>query len=151
MNVNELIGYILLVLAGVAVGIAFCAMLVQCVQNCRFLRAYRRDVTQRVNGLRLHKMLGCLGMSTKGYVRKALSSETEMHLNRCQQCATTTECDAALAKGDTSQAAAYCPNFPDLVQLSQQEFGGRDLRNAKANGRSRPKDAFTTFIVKRGA
>lgn len=120
MNVDTIIGYTLLALAGVAVTIAFVAMLVQCIRNCCFLRTYHKDLTQRADGLRIQKMLGCLGLSTKGYVRKAFSSEVEMHLNRCQQCATTTQCDAALTNGDTSHADTFCPNFPDLIRLSSR-------------------------------
>ena len=118
MNIDTMIGYVLLALTGIAVAVAFIAMLVQCVRNCCFLRTYRKDLTQRTDGLRIHKMLGCIGLSTKGYIRRAFSSEVEMHLSRCQQCATTTECDAALTRRDRSQAHAFCPNFPDLIRLS---------------------------------
>ncbi len=120
MNTDELIGYTLVVLAGLAMCITLCAMLGQCIQNCSFLRAYRRDLVKRVNGLRIRKMLARLGMSAKGYVRKALYSDVEMSLVRCERCPTPQECDRILARGDAPhpKTFGFCPNFPNLAQVS---------------------------------
>ena len=121
MIINELIGHLellLLVVVGLTLSASFCGMLYLCIQNLRFIHSYQEDLKKRVDGLRIHRMLGCLGMSTMCYVRKARHMEVEVQLSRCKQCPNTAVCDAALDTGDTSQADAFCPDFPELNRLS---------------------------------
>jgi len=113
----------LLVVAACALGVAVFAMLVNCVQNCRFLRSYRQGLRQRINDLRIHRMLESLGVSRRRYMRKALIAEMETHLSRCQQCPNTPECDMATGKGDISDGDAFCPNFRELVKFSHRRRG----------------------------
>ena len=116
---------IVLVVAGCALGVAVLAMLVNCLQSCRFLRSYRQNLRQRINDLRIRRMLESLGVSSKRYMRKALIADVETHLNRCQQCPNTPECDAALGKGDTSKGDAFCPNFRELVKFSRRRVSAK--------------------------
>ena len=118
MHINDLVGYILVGLACLAITVALCAMFAQCAKSFKFLQVFQQNLTRQADDLRIHKMLGCLGMSTKGYVRKVPWSQVANHLNKCEQCAKTTECDAALEKRDTSQAVDFCPNYSELVRLS---------------------------------
>ncbi len=120
MNINESIGYILVELASLALVVVVYLMVVLCAQNCRFLRSHQRNFMIRANELRIKKMLETLGMTTRGYVRKALCSQVAIQLNRCESCPETTKCDAALKKGDVQKARDFCPNFVDLVRLSPQ-------------------------------
>ena len=120
MNINDLIGYILVVLGSSTLVVVVFLMVVQCAQNCMSLRTLQRNFMKRANELRIKKMLETLGMSTRSYVRKALCSQVAVQLNRCESCTETTKCDAALKKGDVQKATDFCPNFDDLVRLSPQ-------------------------------
>lgn len=111
---------LVLVVSGLALGVTVCAILAKCIHNCRFLRSYRQHLRLRINGLRIHRMLESLGISTRRYMRKAYASEVETHLSRCRQCANTAECDAALGKGSTSGADAFCPNYHALVGFGRK-------------------------------
>lgn len=73
---------------------------------------------KRASELRIKKMLETLGMTPQGYAQKALWSQMVIQLNRCESCAETTKCDAALKKGDITEAGDFCPNFNDLVRHS---------------------------------
>jgi len=114
------LGPLLLVIAGCALMVGVVAMLFNCIQDCRFLRSYRQSLRRRISDLRIHRMLESLGVSRRRYMRKALIAEVETHLSRCQQCTNTTECDAALDQGDTSNGDAFCPNFPELAKFSHR-------------------------------
>jgi hypothetical protein len=119
-------GIIMLIVAGCALGVAVVAMLASCVQNCRFIRSFRQSQRQRLSHLRIHRMLESLGVSRRRYLRKAFITDVETHLNRCQECPNTPECDTALRKGDVSNGDAFCPNFRALI--------GFRARRRTANG-----------------
>jgi hypothetical protein len=128
MGGSELFGgfeRVLLIVAGGALSVAVIAMLVSCVYNCRFLRSFRQAQRRRFNDLRIRRMLESLGVNKRRYMRKALIAEVETHLNRCQQCPNTPECDAALANGDISDGDAFCPNFRELVKFSPRRGTAR--------------------------
>jgi hypothetical protein len=118
-------GPLFLIVAGGALLVGVSAMLISCVQDCRFLRSYRQGLRERISSLRIHRMLGALGVSRRDYTRKALFSEVEMHLSRCRQCPNTDECDAALDQGDVTDGEAFCPNFRELVKFSRRPTRGR--------------------------
>ena len=115
MNINELIGYALVSLVILALVVMVYLMVVECARNCRDRRSRQRDLMKRASELRISKMLETLGMTTQGYVRKALCSQVAIQLNRCESCAEIKKCDAALKKGDVRKARDFCPNFDDLV------------------------------------
>ncbi|MEN8166514.1 MAG: hypothetical protein ABFR65_03435 [Pseudomonadota bacterium] len=124
MIINELIGsleLLLLVVVGLIFSASFCGMVYLCIQNLRFILSYREDLKKRIDGLRIHRMLDCLGMSPMCYIRKVRHMEVEVLLNRCKHCPNTAVCDAALDTGDTSQADTFCPDFPELIRFSHPQ------------------------------
>lgn len=132
MNISVLLAHTLVALACLTIILLLCTLLVQIAQNIKFLRHYRKNLRQRANGLRIKKMLLCLGMNTRTYLRRALWPDVVVHLNRCQQCATTAECDVALANGDISRAEDFCPNSKELIRLSRQRKNWEEQSWAKA-------------------
>lgn len=108
---------VLVSLAATALILVALVILVQCVQNGRYLRAYHRDLVRRFCALRIQKMLETLGVSKRRYMAKALTVEVEKHLLNCQHCSNTEVCDRALEKGDVSGGEEFCPNFKELVRF----------------------------------
>ena len=116
----------MVIIASGALTVAVCAMLWNCIQDCRFLHSYRLGLRERINDLRIHRMLESLGVSRNRYMRKALITEVETHLHRCQQCPNIPECDAALEKADTSSGDAFCPNYRELAKFVPRRGGRED-------------------------
>lgn len=111
---------ILVSLAVTALTLVALVILVQCVQNGRYLRAYHRDLVRRFCALRIHRMLETLGVSERRYMAKARHVEVERHLANCQQCPNTGTCDRALRQGDVSAGEEFCPNFRELVRFRRR-------------------------------
>jgi hypothetical protein len=93
-----------------------------------------------VKALRIHKMLGRLGISNRRYFCKMLSTQVETQLIRCQQCASTAECDAVLEGGKSIDQSTFCPNFAELSRLSRRRPGIQEL--ARSHAPPVPTQAF---------
>ena len=76
---------------------------------------FYQNLLERIKQLRMHKMLQALGVDEKEYTRGNPVNEIEMHMNRCQECGNTEQCDAELEIGKIKHAYQYCPNNEDLL------------------------------------
>ena len=76
---------------------------------------FREDLLERVQSVRMHKMLKALGINQQQYAYSHRVSDIEKHIYRCKQCANTEQCDRELASGVLKQAESYCPNNSDLL------------------------------------
>ena len=76
---------------------------------------FRENLLNRVKSVRMHKMLGALGIDEKQYTHSHRVNDIEKHINRCRQCANTEQCDSELESGVVKQAEQYCPNNSDLL------------------------------------
>ena len=76
---------------------------------------FYQNLLERIKQLRMHKMLQALGVDEKEYTRGNQVNEIEMHMNRCQECGNTEQCDAELKIGEIKHADQYCPNNEDLL------------------------------------
>ena len=79
---------------------------------------FYQNLVERIKQLRMHKMLQALGIDEKEYTRGNQVNEIEMHMNRCQQCSNTEQCDSELESGEIKHADQYCPNNEDLLNSS---------------------------------
>ena len=76
---------------------------------------FYQKLNDRIKPLRMHKMLHALGIDDNQYTRGNPVNEIEMHMNRCQQCGNTEQCDVELESGLVTHADQYCPNNEDLL------------------------------------
>lgn len=81
---------------------------------------YYQKLNDRIKPLRMHKMLHALGIDDNKYTRSNHVNEIEMHMNRCQQCGNTEQCDSELASGNVTNADQYCPNNEDLLNSAKR-------------------------------
>jgi Family of unknown function (DUF6455) len=79
---------------------------------------FYQNLLERIKQLRMHKMLQALGVDEKEYTRGNPVIEIEMHMNRCQECGNTEQCDSELESGEIKHADQYCPNNEDLLNSS---------------------------------
>lgn len=75
---------------------------------------FYQKLNDRIKPLRMHKMLHALGIDDKEYTRGRQVNEIELHMNRCQNCGNTEQCDSELETGVATHAEEYCPNNEDL-------------------------------------
>ena len=79
---------------------------------------FYQNLLDRIKQLRMHKMMQALGVDEKEYTRGNQVNEIKMHMNRCQECANTEQCDSELESGEIKRADQYCPNNEDLLNSS---------------------------------
>jgi len=92
----------------------FVFMVIRCRQCLKFLRSYKQDLSERVQALRIHRMLGRLGIKTPRYLRKARAIDVETQLIRCSGCETTDVCDAYLQSDEIIDPHTFCLNYSQL-------------------------------------
>ena len=86
---------------------------VSIVRNLRDGQEYRESLEQRVNGLRLGRMVQRLGLSSSRYVHKLPTVDVEQQVQRCSDCDHTARCDTALEQ-TIDVAPVFCANAMDL-------------------------------------
>ena len=99
---------------------AFVFVLIRVCGCVRHLRAYRRELVLKAQGLRIHKMLTRAGTTLSRYLRKAHPIEVELHLLVCQSCETTALCDKYLDQREDVDPRTFCPNFVQLASHAQR-------------------------------
>ena len=80
---------------------------------------FYQNLLERIKPLRMHKMLQALGVDEKEYTRGNQVNEIEMHMNRCQACGNTEQCDSELESRVIKHADQYCPNNEDLLNSAK--------------------------------
>jgi len=83
--------------------------------NMKRGRKYFEKLAQKLQGLRLHKMLSALGINTANYLATQKKLDIEQQMKACSECRNTEKCDQHLADGDISpDTITFCNNEKDL-------------------------------------
>ena len=96
--------------------VAFLFILLGVINFCNDLRRCRNSLNDRINGLRIGKMLNHAGISRSRYLNKAKPLTIEKHLLVCKQCKTIDICDKCLEKGTDIPEYTFCRNYRELIQ-----------------------------------
>lgn len=96
------------------IGTCFVFVVVRCSQCLKFLRSYKQDLLERIQALRIHRMLGRLGIKTPCYLRKARAIDVEIQLMKCSRCERVDSCDAYLQSDENIDPHTFCPNYAQL-------------------------------------
>ena len=105
-----------LVLATLAVIIVIVGLPRDIVRNSLNGIMHRKQVLERLDRLRLGKMLSAMGIDETEYVYKTRLTDIETHMQRCKGCNAKQECDRQLASEAVSEAEKFCPNNADLAR-----------------------------------
>jgi len=76
----------------------------------------------KLRSYRLSKMLRHLGIDLEKYIDKMPSQSQWMHMNNCQHCPNTLECDEHLSDGKPIVNMNFCPNYMSLIKHSHKEM-----------------------------
>jgi hypothetical protein len=82
---------------------------------------FYQNLLERVEPLRMHKMLHALGIDQKEYTHAHPVNKIEMHITRCKDCGNTEQCDAELESGALQDADKFCPNNEDLLNSAKNK------------------------------
>jgi len=118
MNTITIIAMILLTL----VLLTFSVLLpVAIIFNVRAGERYRRGLAERVNMLRLGRMLGALGVDINVYLNTERSLDIQHHMDRCAACENTAECDDKLARNAVDpDHLGFCNNEASLREMTRK-------------------------------
>ncbi len=102
---------------------AFAVLLfVAIIFNARAGERYRQRLAQRLDNLRLGRMLGLLGIDANAYLHEQRVLDIHHHMNRCEHCARTDSCDERLARGQLSpDDLDFCDNEATLRALAEAQ------------------------------
>jgi hypothetical protein len=115
MNLLSLITFALMLALLLGTGILVARAV---LRNLRIGLRFRYHLAQRVEQLRLHRMLKSLGIDVSSYLHEQPVNAIEAHIQQCGGCQTQTRCDerfagVAAAEDDIS----FCPNSPSLTRM----------------------------------
>lgn len=83
--------------------------------NMRQGRTIRAQLAQRVESLRMSKMLGKLGLDFDSYLHRVPLHKINESMNKCETCTTTEQCDEKLQQDVISaKEIDFCPNHECL-------------------------------------
>lgn len=119
MDLISLAGFILLY--GI-LGILGAYILISMFMNMKFGRKYFERLSKKLQSLRLNKMLSALGIETDNYLSTQRKIDITRHMDACNQCKNTKECDQHLTDGDIDpDSIMYCNNEKELQELVSQK------------------------------
>jgi hypothetical protein len=91
------------------------------VFNTRSGMKYRRVLAEKIDQLRLGRMLAALGIDIGVYLSSARAVDIREQIDNCTACMNTQECDSKLADGAVDPGAiAFCNNEESLKSLVKE-------------------------------
>jgi len=91
------------------------------VFNLRAGERYRQGLAERIDRLRLGRMLAALGIDVNVYLSSERGLDIRDHIERCSACENTAECDDRLARNDVApDSIGFCNNEASLRKISEK-------------------------------
>lgn len=119
---TELLNLAALALLGLLLAAFAVLLFVAIIFNARAGERYRQRLAQRLDSLRLGRMLGLLGIDANAYLHEQRVLDIHHHMNRCNHCARTDTCDERLASGEVSpEDLDFCDNEAALKALAEAQ------------------------------
>lgn len=99
--------------------VAFSALLlISIIYNVKAGARYREPLAQKLQSLRLNKMLSALGIDTYEYLHKESVVTIHDQISRCSECTNTNICDDALSSdGLNAEEIDFCNNEASLKDM----------------------------------
>jgi type II secretory pathway component PulJ len=91
------------------------------MRNLREGERFRARLANRLEQLRLHRLMRMLGMDPNRYLHEQPIVDAERHMRTCARCPESARCDQALEQEQPESVAPYCANYEDLQALRDRE------------------------------
>lgn len=106
-----ILNYIVIALIAIAFIVLSTAFLLLITRNMKQGQNVRKHLAQRVESLRMSKMLRALGIDYSSYLYNGPLHIINDSMNKCEKCPTTDQCDEALGQGTINpDEIDFCPN-----------------------------------------
>jgi hypothetical protein len=120
----DIFSLIIAILLGFFVTLLSVLLFIAIIFNVKRGRKYRQALAKKIEQLRLHKMLLALGIDPNAYLHKEPIAEIHQHMERCNACENTEQCDEALATHDIKpEEIGYCNNEKTLQKIAAAKSG----------------------------
>lgn len=116
------------IITAMALGILITALVallfLAIIYNVKAGTKYREILANKVQALRLNKMLSALGIDTYEYLHKESVVTIHEQINLCSECTNTDECDDNLSANTVDASTLeYCNNEATLKKMVPKKQG----------------------------
>lgn len=119
MNLVNLVSIAAIVLLGLLLLIFTVLLPLSVMFSTRSGMKYRTVLAEKLDHMRLGKMLRALGIDTDNYLATECVVDIHEQMEHCTACTNTDECDTRLAAGEVSaDRIDYCNNEKPLQKIS---------------------------------
>ena len=122
MNPVNLVSILSILLLGLLLATFMVLLPVAIIFNTRAGMKYRQALASQLERLRLGKMLVALGIDTDSYLSSERVVTIREHMDRCNACENTGECDNRLAEGAMdAESIGFCNNEASLQEIAARQ------------------------------
>ena len=115
----DLISLIIASLLGILITLVIVLLFIAIIFNMKRGRKFRQALAKRVAQLRLNNMLVALGVDTNAYLHEEKVTDIYKHMESCEACENTEECDDALEKDNINpDTIGFCNNEQSLQKIA---------------------------------
>jgi hypothetical protein len=118
----DIFSIIVATLLGLLITLVSALLFLAIIFNMKRGRKYRQALAKKVAQLRLNKMLVALGVDTNAYIHEEHVADIYQHMERCEECSNTEECDDALSKDKINpDEIGFCNNEQSLQEIAESQ------------------------------
>lgn len=97
-------------------------LFVAIIFNLKTGEKYRHSLANKLDDLRLVRMLGALGIDANAYLHSEKILEIHRQMERCSACENTDQCDDRLANNKiAAEDIGFCDNEKDLQGIVKKQ------------------------------
>ncbi len=116
----DIFSLIIAILLGFLVVLLAVLLFTAIIFNMKKGRKYRQALAQKIQQLRLNKMLTALGIDPNAYLHDQPVTDIHKHMERCEACENTEQCDEALSTNELKPTEiGFCNNEQSLQKIAK--------------------------------
>ena len=117
MNILNNAILVLLAIGFIVLAVGFVLLI---SRNVKQGRVVRQRLAERIESLRMSKMLSALGIDFSSYLHQVPLNKINASMNKCDDCSTLDQCDDKLQQKTLQpEEIDFCPNQDCLTQFTE--------------------------------
>lgn len=121
-----MLNYIIMAVMAIAFIVLSVGFVLLITRNVKQGRVVRHKLAERVESLRMSKMLAALGIDFSSYLHQIPLNKISESMNKCDDCSTLDQCDDKLQQEIIKpEEIDFCPNqecLTKFTELKKQEI-----------------------------
>ena len=106
---------------GLLLTTAICGVGYAIYKNTHNAEKYRNDISEKISGIRLNKMLKHLSINKQQYLHKQPINVIHQNIIRCDNCKDKPICDETLPQANENTSLDFCPNENILKNIAKMQ------------------------------